>query len=404
MSDLLKKHAKLAERHSAMLALGADAVGIRMEQILSPTRAIVDGAEIILAGTNNYMGMTFDEACIQAGHEALEKSGTGTTGSRIANGSYAMHLELEDALSGFLKRDHVIVFSTGYQANLGMLAGLAGPQDTIFLDADSHASIYDGCRLSGARLVRFRHNDAADLDKRLTRMGEDEGDRLVVLEGIYSMFGDRAPLDEFVDVKRRHGFSLLVDEAHSLGVLGDEGRGLAEEAGLEEEVDFVVGTFSKSLGAVGGFGAGNQSLLEALRYASRPYMFTASSSPTSIATVTEAVRQLTKRPELRDQLRRNSSQLFDGFRSMGLELCCDRVSPVIAVKVPDEMTAITLWNALLKAGVYVNLALPPGTPNATCLLRCSVSAAHTPDDISRIIAIFKAVCAELSAKAPVKAG
>ena len=403
MSDLLQKHAKLAARHKMMLSLGADAVGIRMDRILSPTRALIDGVETILAGTNNYMGMTFDEACVRAGHEALEKSGTGTTGSRIANGTYAMHKELEAELADFLKRDHVIVFSTGYQANLGMLAGLAGPQDTIFLDADSHASIYDGCRLSGATLVRFRHNDAGDLDKRLSRLGQDEGGRLVVLEGIYSMFGDRAPLDEFVDVKRRHGFSLLVDEAHSLGVLGDGGRGLADEMGLEDEVDFVVGTFSKSLGAVGGFGAGNQPLLEALRYASRPYMFTASSSPTSIATVTEAVRQLRRRPELRDQLRRNSTQLFDGFKALGLELCCDRVSPVIAVKVPDEMTAITLWNALLKAGVYVNLALPPGTPNATCLLRCSVSAAHTAEDIARIVGIFESVCSKVLAAAPAEA-
>ena len=165
--------------------------------------------------------------------------------------------------------------------------------------------------------MRFRHNDAADLDKRLSRMPDDEGGRLVVLEGIYSMFGDRAPLDEFVDVKHRHGFSLLLDEAHSLGVLGEGGRGLADEAGLEEDVDFVVGTFSKSLGAIGGFGAGNQALFDVLRYASRPYMFTASSSPTTIATVTEAVRQLKARPELRDALRKNSTQLFEGFKGPG---------------------------------------------------------------------------------------
>lgn len=396
MSDLLQKHAGLAERHKQMLELGADAVGVRMDKILSPTRAIINGAETILAGTNNYMGITFDPACIKAGIEAMETFGTGTTGSRIANGSYSLHQTLEAELAEYLHRKHVIIFSTGYQANLGMLAGLAGPDDTIFLDADSHASIYDGCRLSGAKLVRFRHNNAADLEKRLARMGNDGGGRLVVLEGIYSMYGDRAPLADFVDVKARHNFSLLVDEAHSLGVLGEGGRGLADEVGLEDDVDFVVGTFSKSLGAVGGYGAGNQDLFNAIRYAARAYMFSASSSPSAIATVTEAVRQLKARPELRDAIRRNSKQLFEGFTGLGLKLCCDEVSPVIAVRVPDEQTAVGLWNALLNAGVYVNLAIPPGTPNASCLLRCSVSAAHSPEEIARIIEIFGDVCGSIA--------
>ncbi len=399
--DLLKKHEKLAERHKMMLQMGENAVGIRMDRILSPTRALVNGRETILAGTNNYMGITFNEACIEAGKKALEELGTGTTGSRIANGSYSLHQDLETELAHYLKREHAIVFSTGYQANLGMMAGLAGPKDTIFLDADSHSSIYDGCALSGAKLVRFRHNDAADLERRLNRVEDDgEGGRLVVLEGIYSMYGDRAPLDEFVDVKKRCGFSLLVDEAHSLGILGEEGRGLAEEAGLEEDVDFVVGTFSKSLGAIGGFGAGNHPLFDMIRYAARPYMFTASSSPASIATTIEAIRQLQARPELRDAIRRNSRQLHDGFREIGLELCCDVVSPVIAVRVPDEPTAIGMWNALIEAGVYVNIALPPGTPNRTCLLRCSVSAAHTPEDIRRIIEIFDSVVARNLSKEP----
>ena len=392
--DLLKKHEHLAERHRRMLQIGRNAVGIRMDDILSPTRAIVNGREIILAGTNNYMGITFDPVCIEAGKNALDSLGTGTTGSRIANGSYAMHQELEAELARFLNRRRVITFSTGYQANLGMLAALAGPDDTVFLDADSHACIYDGCRLSGAKMVRFRHNDAADLDKRLSRMGDDGGGRLVVLEGIYSMFGDRAPLREFVEVKRKHGFSLLIDEAHSVGVLGGNGRGLAEEAGLEDEVDFITGTFSKSLGAIGGFGAGDHELFEMIRFAARAYMFSASSSPSTIATATEAIRQLTRRPELRDDIRRNSAQLFQGLKGLGLELCCDVVSPVIAVRVADEPKAVRMWNALIEEGVYVNIALPPGTPNATCLLRCSISAAHSPEEISRIVAMFDTVVAK----------
>ena len=224
MVDLLEKHRPIAERHARMLAAGANAVGLTIDKILSPTRAIINGRETILAGTNNYMGITLEPDCVAAGQKAMAEFGTGTTGSRIANGSYAMHRELETTLAQFLGRKHCIVFTTGYQANLGMLAALAGPKDTIYLDADSHASIYDGCTLSGAKLVRFRHNDATDLDKRLAR-GEDEGGRLVVLEGIYSMLGDRAPLADFVEVKRKHGFQLLVDDAHSFGVLGPNGRG-----------------------------------------------------------------------------------------------------------------------------------------------------------------------------------
>jgi 8-amino-7-oxononanoate synthase len=292
-------------------------------------------------------------------------------------------------LADFLGLKHCIVFTTGYQANLGMLSGLAGPKDTIYLDADSHSSIYDGCTLSGAKLVRFRHNDAADLDKRLARSEGEEGGKLVVLEGIYSMLGDRAPLADFVALKQKHNFQLLVDDAHSFGVLGPNGRGLGDEAGLEDGVDFVIGTFSKSVGAIGGFGASNHPLFETLRYAMRPYMFTASSSPASVATSIQALKVLKEQPERRAKLWANSERLFNGLRALGLETGTDMVSPVIAVKMPDELTTITKWNALFQAGVYVNMAVPPGTPNRLCLLRCSVSAAHTEAEIDRIIAIFK---------------
>jgi 7-keto-8-aminopelargonate synthetase-like enzyme len=393
MKDLFDKHRGIVERFQRMIAMGTNAVGVANERVLSPTRSIINGRETILAGTNNYMGITFDEECIAAGKKALEEFGTGTTGSRIANGTYALHQELETNLAEFLNRKHCIVFTTGYQANLGMLAGLAGPKDTIFLDADSHSSIYDGCTLSGAKLVRFRHNDAGDLAKRLMRLEGEEGGRLVVLEGIYSMLGDRAPLDEFVEVKKRHGFQLLVDEAHSFGVLGPNGRGLADEAGLEEEVDFIVGTFSKSIGAIGGFGAGNHPMFDTLRYASRPYMFTASPSPSTVATANAALKRLKAEPERRRRIMENSRRLFEGFKALGLSLGCEEVSPVIAVRCPDETSTIIMWNALLAAGVYVNFAVPPGTPGKTCLLRCSVSAAHSEADIDRIVELFGEVVA-----------
>jgi 7-keto-8-aminopelargonate synthetase-like enzyme len=392
MIDLFDKHRPITQRFERMMAMGTNVLGVVNERVISPTRAMIDGRETILAGTNNYMGITMDGDCIAAGQEALARQGTGTTGSRVANGSYAMHRELEREFARFLGRDHCIVFTTGYQANLGMLSGLTGPRDTIFLDSDSHSSIYDGCTLSGAKLVRFRHNDAADLEKRLAR-SDSEGGKLVVLEGIYSMLGDRAPLADFVAVKKRHPFQLLVDEAHSFGVLGPHGRGLADEAGLEDDVDFVVGTFSKSVGSIGGFGAGNHPLFETLRYAMRPYMFTASSSPATIATSMAAIRKLAREPERRDRLRANSERLFNGFKGLGLELGCAEVSPVIAVKCPDEPSTIAMWNALLRAGVYVNIALPPGTPAKLCLLRCSVSAAHTEIDIDTIIELFGEVVA-----------
>lgn len=393
MIGLLDKHRPIIDRRNRMLAVGADAVGLVNDRVLSPTRAIIGGRETILAGTNNYMGITFDADCIAAGKRALDELGTGTTGSRIANGTYAIHGALEQALARFLDRRHCIVFTTGYQANLAMISGLAGPKDTIFLDADSHSSIYDGCTLSGAKLVRFRHNDAADLDKRLSRLSGEEGGRLVVLEGIYSMLGDRPPLADFVEVKRRHGFELLIDEAHSFGVLGPNGRGLAEEAGLERECEYVVGTFSKSIGAIGGFGAGDHPHFDVLRYAARPYMFTASPSPATIATAMAALAKLAAEPQRRARLLSNSKRLHEGFRALGLELGCDAVSPIIAVKCPDEPSTIAMWNALLKAGIYVNMAVPPGTPNRLCLLRCSVSAAHTDEDIDRILELFGRVVA-----------
>jgi 8-amino-7-oxononanoate synthase len=389
MVDLLDKHRGMADRFQRMLDMGINGLGVTNDQMLSPTRALVGNREIILAGTNNYMGITFEPSVIAAGQKALAEFGTGTTGSRIANGSFAMHKELERTLADFLGLKHCIVFTTGYQANLGMLSGLAGPKDTIYLDADSHSSIYDGCTLSGAKLVRFRHNDAADLDKRMARSDGEEGGKLVVLEGIYSMLGDRAPLADFVALKQKHNFQLLVDDAHSFGVLGPNGRGLGDEAGIEEGVDFVIGTFSKSVGAIGGFGASNHPLFETLRYAMRPYMFTASSSPASVATSIAALKVLKEQPERRAKLWANSERLFNGLRGLGLQTGTDIVSPVIAVKMPDELTTITKWNALFQSGVYVNMAVPPGTPNRLCLLRCSVSAAHTVEEIDRIIAIFK---------------
>ncbi|MGH6943919.1 MAG: serine palmitoyltransferase [Geminicoccaceae bacterium] len=393
--DIFDKHALLAGRHDRLLEAGGDPFGICVDEVFSATEARINGRDTILVGTNNYLGLTFDSTCIEAAVQAIRSQGTGTTGSRIANGTYAVHRELEAEIARFMKRRSALIFPTGYQANLGVLVGLAGPRDVVLMDADSHASIYDGCRLSGATVVRFRHNDPEDLHRRLTRL-DGQGDcKLIVVEGIYSMLGDRAPLAEFAEVKRRHGAHLIVDEAHSLGVLGENGRGAAEEQGIEEEVDCIVGTFSKSLGAVGGFGASDHPKFDVLRYCSRPYMYTASSCPSSVASVLAAFRRMREEPELRQRLWQNAKALYSRLADIGFEICSP-MSPIIAVRLKDERSAVYAWNQLLENGVYVNLALPPGTPNGACLLRCSVSAAHTAEQIAKICERFGKVAAQLS--------
>ncbi len=363
---------------------------IVMEEIISGTEAVVNGRPTILAGSNNYLGLSFDSGCIEAACEAARKEGTGTTGSRMANGTFSGHVALERELAEFFKRQGAIVFSTGYIANLAMLSTLVGPGEIILLDADCHASIYDGCRLAGAEVHRFRHNDPQDLEKRLRRLEKRNTNILVVVEGLYSMMGDRAPLADIVAVKEKYGAYLLVDEAHSLGVLGANGRGLAEEAGVEDEVDFVVGTFSKSLGAIGGFCVSNHPELNLVRYASRPYVFTASSSPSVIASTRKALQLLKTRTELRQRLWENANMLYQKMQNLNF-LVGPEPSPIVAVRLKGKAEAFALWSGLLEHGVYVNLVLPPATPDGNCLLRCSVSAGHTPEQMERICQAFTAV-------------
>ena len=392
MTDLLDKYRDLKARHDAITRHFADPVGLVNDRILSPTRGVINGREVILAGTNNYMGVTFDRRCIEAGKKALEEFGTGTTGSRIANGTYGPHRQLERELARFMGRRSCMIFSTGFQANLGMIAGLCGPKDTIFIDMGSHASIHDGVKLSGARFKTFRHNDPDHLARQLARHDPGDGGRLVILEGIYSMLGDFAPLEEFVALKREHDFQLLLDEAHSFGVLGENGRGLAELAGVEDEVDFIVGTFSKSLGGIGGYAVSDHPMFDVLRFAARPYMFTASPSPASIATTLCALKIIENEPERRARLMANAERLQKGLVKRGFRLgVTEYASPVVAVICPSEEVAVAMWNALLENGVYVNLALPPGTPDKLSLLRCSVSAAHDEEEIDHVIAAFERV-------------
>jgi 7-keto-8-aminopelargonate synthetase-like enzyme len=387
--DLLAKYDPLIAEHAGLLSTGIrDPFGIIMEKVLSPTEAIIKGRHTILLGTYNYMGMTFDADVIAAGQDALRDFGAGTTGSRVLNGTYQTHAACEEALKDFYGMPHAMVFSTGYQANLGMVSTLAGKGDFVILDADSHASIYDGCKMSNADIVRFRHNDAADLEKRLKRLPADAG-KLVVLEGVYSMLGDVAPLPELVAVARAHGAMVLVDEAHGMGFFGEHGRGVYEEQGVAADVDFVVGTFSKSVGTVGGFCVSNHPKFEILRLVCRPYTFTASLPPAVIACSTTSIRKLMTAHDKRARLWEATRRLHGGLKSRGFRLATDTPeSAIISVLMPDQETTALMWSTLIELGVYVNMSRPPATPAGVYLLRCSICALHTDEQIDIVLGKF----------------
>ncbi|MEE9580662.1 MAG: aminotransferase class I/II-fold pyridoxal phosphate-dependent enzyme [Nitrosomonadaceae bacterium] len=381
--SLLDKLDTVAAARKALLPEGIDVFGMPIEEVYSSTEARVSGRRILFFGTNNYLGLTFAPECLQAAHKAIDSEGTGTTGSRMANGSYSGHRALEQEFSDFYHCRSSIVFTTGYQANLAMISGLAGANDVILIDGDSHASIYDGCRLSGAEIIRFRHNDMADMEKRLRRLGERTRSTLIIVEGIYSMLGDQAPLADIVKIKNSYGSTLLLDEAHSLGVLGETGQGLVEETGLIDGVDFITGTFSKSLGSIGGYCVSNHLQLDQLRYVSRPYIFTASPSPATIASTRAALKLLRDGTELRTKLWRNARKLYSCLDELGYRLGPEP-GPVIATILDSPQQALMLWKGLFDYGIYVNLILPPAAPEGKSLVRCSVSAAHTGEQVDYV--------------------
>lgn len=390
MTDLFSKFDPLIQQREALLSTGVtDPFSLVMEKVLSPTVAICNGRETILLGTYNYMGMTFDEDVIAAGKDALAKFGSGTTGSRVLNGTYQGHKECEEALKEFYAMDHAMVFSTGYQANLGIISTIAGKGDYVILDIDSHASIYDGCAMGNAEIVAFRHNDVEALEKRLKRLPPEAG-KLVVLEGVYSMLGDVAPLKEMIRVSKEAGAMVLVDEAHSMGFIGEHGRGVAEAQGVIDDVDFIIGTFSKSVGTVGGFCVSNHPKFEIMRLVCRPYVFTASLPPSVVATAATSIRKLMHGSNKRAHLWENSKALHTGLRDLGFTLGTDEPqSAIIAVIMPDLERGAMMWEALLEEGLYVNLARPPATPAGMTLLRCSLCAEHSSDQVGEILSRFE---------------
>lgn len=384
--SLLSKFAPLAELRAALAARGrVPSVATPMDEIHSATEATIDGRRVLLAGTNNYLGLTFAPETREAAIRAINTLGTGTTGSRMASGNYADHRALERDFAAAFGWPAAIVFSTGYQANLGSISALAGQDEFLLVDADSHASIHDACRLSLATTIRFRHNDPENLARRLERLGEDAKRALVVVESLYSVLGDRAPLKEFVDVTQRHGAMIIVDEAHSFGMYGPKGLGICAELGLLDRVDFVVGTFSKSLGGVGGFCVSRHPEFELLRLGSRPYIFTASPPPPVIAAARAALARLLAGDDLRAQLWRNIDRFYQAVTRMGYRVGSKDPGPVTALVFGERDQAIALWQGLLDEGIYTNLMVPPSTPAGLNIVRISLSAAHSDAQIDRMI-------------------
>jgi 8-amino-7-oxononanoate synthase len=391
--DLFDKLQPIADRLGGVGA-GPIPFDTVIDEVCGPTEVMIGGRRTLMCGSNNYFGLSFHPAVIAAARAALEREGTGTTGSRAANGTYAAHRRLEDTFAAVHGKGHALVFTTGYQANLAVISGLCGPDDTVFVDRESHASIYDGARLSGAQLFAFRHNSARDLARKLAR--QRAGRRaLVVVEGLYSISGDLSPLREIAGVCRESNAYLLVDEAHSFGVYGSRGLGWAEAQGVLDRVDFIVGTFSKALAGVGGYCVSDHPALRLLHFAARPYVFTASGSPANIASVQAALDVLGGEPSLRQRLWENVRRVRAGLERAGFALSATE-SPIVTIGIGPPDRTIAMWQALLEAGVYTNIVLPPACSPDACVLRTSYSAAHTAEELDRAVSVFEEVGRALS--------
>jgi 8-amino-7-oxononanoate synthase len=376
----------------------------------SPAAPVVEmeGAERIMLGSNNYLGLTADPRVMQGARDALERYGTGLTGSRLLNGTLDLHLELEREIADWMGTEEAIVFTTGHQANVGTLGTILAPGDTVIADSADHASILDGCLLSRAKLRPFRHNRLDKLEKMLERADEDGGGVLVVVDGVFSMEGDVAPLPQIAELCRAHGARLMVDEAHAAGVLGPRGAGTAELFGVEDRVDLRMGTFSKSLASCGGFIAGSHEVIDFLRITSRAFLFTAAAVPAAVGAALAALRIIRSDdgPPLFAQVLENAAYLNRGLHELGFHVVEPQplpdgstvVTPIVPVVVGDDWKAVLLWRALYDAGVFVNVALHPAVPPAGALLRTSVMATHDRPTLDLALERFGAVKAAFEAE------
>ena len=349
----------------------------------------MEGHETIMIGSNNYLGLTSHPEVIQAGVDALEKYGSGCSGSRFLNGTLALHTQLEHELASFLHKEAVMTFSTGFQSNLGIISAIVGRNDYILCDKENHASIYDGCRLSYGKMVRYNHSDMADLERKIKEVPESAG-ILIVTDGVFSMGGDICKLPEIVALAKKYGARVMVDDAHGLGVLGKHGRGTAEHFNLEDDVDIIMGTFSKSLASLGGYMASTKRVIEYVKHSSRPYIFSASITPASTACALKALQILEREPERVTRLAEISNYMRKGLKSLGVKII-DSITPIIPIYTYDDTKAFLACKLLLERGVYVNPVITPATPQGMALLRTSYTATHTEEQMDKAMQAIKEV-------------
>jgi 8-amino-7-oxononanoate synthase len=352
-------------------------------------RVIIHGRELLMMGSNNYLGLTTHPKVKEAAIAAIRKYGTGCTGSRLGNGTLDIHVELEEKLAAFYRRDDCVVFSTGYSANLGAISALVRRGDMVVTDKLDHASIVDGAQMSYGTVKRFVHNDMHSLNHVLATH-HDGGGKLIVVDGVFSVEGDLAPLDQMVPVVKRHGARLMVDEAHAVGVMGKHGHGTAEHFGVESDVDLIMGTFSKTFASIGGYVVGDAEVMSFIRHQARPVLFSAAIPPAATATVLESLRILQDEPERRKHLWKNAHRMGAGLRGMGYNLGTS-VTPIMPIHIGDDVRTMTFWTALYDNGIFTNAFVPPGVPPNHSLIRTAVIATHTDADIDEALEKFERV-------------
>ncbi len=355
---------------------------------------IMEGKRRIMLGSNNYLGLTVHPEVIEAGLKALEKYGTGCSGSRFLNGTLDLHIELEKELADFLGKEAVTTFSTGFQSNLGIISAIVGRHDYILCDRENHASIYDGCRLSFGETIRYKHSDMEDLERQLQKLPPDSG-KLIITDGVFSMSGDIAKLPEIVALAEKYNAATMVDDAHGLGVIGEGGRGTASYFGLDDKVDIIMGTFSKSLASLGGFMAAKKYIIDYVKHTSRPFIFSASITPSSCASALAALRIIKREPQRVKRLAELSTYLRKSMKENGIEVRDSGfVTPIVPFYTYEQTRTLLIGKILFDEGVYVNPVLPPATPATECLLRTSLMATHTEALIDEAVAIIGRVIRE----------
>jgi 8-amino-7-oxononanoate synthase len=347
---------------------------------------IMNGRRMIMVGSNNYLGLTNHPKVKEAAIDAIRKYGTGCAGSRFLNGTLDIHVRLEEKLARFMRKEAALIFSTGFQVNLGVISALVGKDDVVIIDKMDHASIIDGCRLSFGGIRKFRHNDMSELERVLKEY--EDTDKLIVVDGVFSMEGDIANLPEIVALSKKYGARLMVDDAHGIGVLGKTGRGTAEHFGLEDEVDLVMGTYSKSLASIGGFISGSADVIHYIKHVARPLIFSASPPPASVASVSAAIDIIENEPQRREQLWKNTVKMLTGFKDLGFRVGHSQ-TPIIPVIVGEDEKAFIMGMMLEEEGVFANVAVTPAVPSGMALIRTSYMATHTDEHLDLVLKAFE---------------